>query len=1472
MVDVLISIAAKVAEYTVEPICRQLGYLFSYQKSVEDLNTKIGDLKNVRERLQHEVGEAQRSGENIFDDVNEWVTKFDKIITEDLGNFTRDEEAANSKFTCAAKFPNLVLRHRLSRRAKKMAEKVTAQMQDREKIKKVSYRPDLQNSVENKDYEEFESRSQTMKDIIEALKVPSVAMVGVWGMGGVGKTMLAKEVPRRVIDEEKLFTKFIFITVSKNQNIGKIQQDIAEYLGMKLDEENKYIRAARLRNRLTQENKILIIVDDIWDKLDLEDVISFGIHHRGCKILLTTRCFHVLANDMGVDRNVIFAVGHLLEHEAMSLFRKITGDQAEKDDDFQGLEAKIVKECGGLPIAITTVASALKNQDRAVWKNALHELRKSNPTNIPDMHEKVYKSIKFSYDYLGSVEAKHLLLLCSLFPEDAKIKIRELCIYGFGLNLFENVNTLEEARNRTDTLAANLKHRSLLLDGGVDYSGHDCVKLHDIIRDVVIFIVSKLDDHPRMHNIRDVVELDKYANEEKSKESTAMSVYGIEADQYPQTLKTPKLKLLRLESGYDKKDTGKLPPQFFEGLKKLLVLDSTGVSLEPLPAAAASSFCLLPNLTTLRLKCLTRLEELNLGSFRNWQVEGPINDDERRNASLSEVKNLSHLIDLKLRVSDINSLPKDMFRQECKLVKYDICIGDEQPGWEHQNASRILKLKLRPGSELNEHDIEALLKKSESLDLCGLKSVKSIAFEIDSMGFKYLKHLSVQDSAEIRCIVNSNNGNMDCLPAAFPSLESLFLRRLMNLENIIQEKPTTETSFEKLRMIEVRTCPKMKSLFSLYNILRQLENIFVYDCEMMEEIISHHGREGVLPNIMEEMISQLRVLKLFELPKLVQFIGASDKQSLDDSVAPLFNGQVVFSKLEELHISSLNIRKIWNHDQLPSSRLSFQSLTRIEVSSCHHLKGLMPSFMITYLVHLRSLFVNHCRAMKEIVVIEESAQVMTNCISFSKLEYLKLDDLPNLERFCGGDCVDCPSLSQLIIEGCQRLRVFRTNAMQNEDENSTGLVDQQHLFHHKVLFPKLEELYIISLLNIQKIWNDDQLPTSWFGFQSLTTIELWSCDHLKGVIPSYMTASLVHLRRLSVKHCEAMKEIVFVEESTQVMANYISFSKLKYLELDCLPNLERFCGGDCVDCPSLSQLLIRGCPRLRLFKTNAMQIENENSTPTISVDKQLLSHHKDAVKDELNTESSCSEITCQPQPLGPVEEHHDMVFKTKRLSELRLWNFPDLQQLPKAKTFQTVESLSICELGVRIKDLATPLMCFQNLKVFMIKDCQGLTSLLSPSTAKSLSQRLTILGISGCKSLRQVIANDQKEADDDDDEIRAHTINIIFSKLESLILDDLSSLTSFYSGNSNVVLQFPHLNKLVVSDCPEMKTFYHGNIDCPSLQGIISWSFQHYIRDMMWYPEYYDLGNCEHFDWKGDVNTTIQKLWEEEYYKRCTRK
>lgn len=89
---------------------------------------------------------------------------------------------------------------------------------------------------------------------------------------------------------------------------------------------------------------------------------------------------------MDVDRS--FELGVLSDGEATSLFGQIVGSVA-KEPDFQSLGVQIVKECAGLPLAISTVASALKKKASPIWKDALQALKASNPTNIKRMHERV---------------------------------------------------------------------------------------------------------------------------------------------------------------------------------------------------------------------------------------------------------------------------------------------------------------------------------------------------------------------------------------------------------------------------------------------------------------------------------------------------------------------------------------------------------------------------------------------------------------------------------------------------------------------------------------------------------------------------------------------------------------------------------------------------------------------------------------------------------------------------------------------------------------------------------------------------------------------------------------------------------------------------------------------------------------------------------------------------------------------------
>ncbi|MBA0629881.1 hypothetical protein Godav_024373, partial [Gossypium davidsonii] len=158
-----------------------------------------------------------------------------------------------------------------------------------------------------------------------ALKDESVSVIGVHGMGGIGKTTLVKEIARKVKD--KLFDSVVIATVTQTIDIEKIQNRIAELLDLKFEEHSTDVKALRLRERLKKEKRVLVVLDDIWGKVDLEE-------------------------------------------EAWDLFKKKAGDCVECCD-LKPIAKKVVEKCAGLPIAIATVAGALRNKRLFEWKNAL---------------------------------------------------------------------------------------------------------------------------------------------------------------------------------------------------------------------------------------------------------------------------------------------------------------------------------------------------------------------------------------------------------------------------------------------------------------------------------------------------------------------------------------------------------------------------------------------------------------------------------------------------------------------------------------------------------------------------------------------------------------------------------------------------------------------------------------------------------------------------------------------------------------------------------------------------------------------------------------------------------------------------------------------------------------------------------------------------------------------------------------------
>ncbi|CAL5422971.1 unnamed protein product [Camellia sinensis] len=95
----------------------------------------------------------------------------------------------------------------------------------------------------------FESRISTMREVMEALKDDNIHMIGICGMGGIGKTTMVKDVAQKV-KTGNLFDEVVMTAVSQQPDLKKIQRNLAELLGLKLEDESEFARASRLRERI----------------------------------------------------------------------------------------------------------------------------------------------------------------------------------------------------------------------------------------------------------------------------------------------------------------------------------------------------------------------------------------------------------------------------------------------------------------------------------------------------------------------------------------------------------------------------------------------------------------------------------------------------------------------------------------------------------------------------------------------------------------------------------------------------------------------------------------------------------------------------------------------------------------------------------------------------------------------------------------------------------------------------------------------------------------------------------------------------------------------------------------------------------------------------------------------------------------------------------------------------------------------
>ncbi|XP_039173423.1 disease resistance protein RPS2-like [Eucalyptus grandis] len=346
--DSAVSIAWDLLKWAVTAIKRPIRYVMSSKSFADSLQEEVQNLDDEVRRVNVLAEQARNNVRKFHDVFTRWEKKSDdalKEVRDLLGNF---ENA--TKTCCYGTLPDPKCRYQFSRKAEgkiKVIQELAQKCSGFKELDDISFIDPTPGNVPAfsastsfvlGDDGVFESRAMMIQNIMDALANNINSVVGVYGMGGVGKSTLLVDV-QRIIKKSKSFDLVAKADVSENPDIKTIQGELADALGLTeiKNKETTNGRAELLHERLKDEEKknkkVLIILDNLWKGLELKSVgIPCGRDNKviGCKLLLTSRFRNVLQSEMSCDK--AFALDGLEEKEAKILFERIVGEKVHNDE------------------------------------------------------------------------------------------------------------------------------------------------------------------------------------------------------------------------------------------------------------------------------------------------------------------------------------------------------------------------------------------------------------------------------------------------------------------------------------------------------------------------------------------------------------------------------------------------------------------------------------------------------------------------------------------------------------------------------------------------------------------------------------------------------------------------------------------------------------------------------------------------------------------------------------------------------------------------------------------------------------------------------------------------------------------------------------------------------------------------------------------------------------------------------------
>ncbi|CAH1421476.1 unnamed protein product [Lactuca virosa] len=791
-----------------------------------------------------------------------------------------------------------------------------------------------------------------IKDLVSSIGIgcDDVRMIGIKGMGGGGKTTLA----RAVFDyisfqfEGKSFVENVRENVSfsglKSLQKQVLSDVLNEDIRVSSISDGKYLMKRRLRDK-----KVLVVLDDV-DHIDQLEALAGELNwfKPGSRIIITTRDEQVLvAHRVELIRDVNL----LSDKEAICLFNMYAFGREVPIQKYENLSRQVVRYAAGLPLTIRVLGSFLCGKNELEWIDALERLKTIPLTETLKKLELSYIALEEDYKEM------FLDVACIMkgWRKDDAIKALECC--GF------------HARNGLRVL----EQKSLITSYYGIFDKYKYVGMHDHLEEMGRNIVRRSHpDKPHKHTrlwiceeIRNVLvnnlgtKVTRCLRFDIQNSNREFDMKGYPFRSLPITFQTSKLvslemarsKIVQLWEGGERK-----------ALNKLRILDLSSSMLSTLDLG------LTPNLETLTLQNCSNLVELhmpveclklvyvNLGGSKlirtldlrlarnleeliigqTLKLSNSCNNLEKLQMP-NRCLNLQSLVitNSKLRTLDIGQTPNlrnlDLSKNYCLE---ELTIADECQMLSNLNVShsklRTFDLRLTPN--LERLDLDRCYNLVELGPPIG-NMKKLVHLHFSTLGFGYFS-FKVEDYTSCGVDESLEVGPLALLDLTVKSLKSCPLHpensftKFQFSSYYREDRPSFTRNLEMLISLGMCACTNLETFSRSICGLQRLRKLKIegsilevpkdlYKLECLEELVLSYTEIKHLPDsiCMLKHLKSLKIISCLSLQKLPENLGQLEC-------------------LEKLHLSDTDI------ERLPDSICMLKNLKSLKKISCLRLQKL----------------------------------------------------------------------------------------------------------------------------------------------------------------------------------------------------------------------------------------------------------------------------------------------------------------------------------------------------------------------------------------------------------------------------------------------------------------------------------------------------------------------------------------------------